>query len=58
MSKFCAVRKVFCNAYKKGLYGRRYQWLIVGMYSKNWWEKGGDDVECSVAPRRAEAVAR
>ncbi|XP_014673701.1 PREDICTED: gamma-aminobutyric acid type B receptor subunit 2-like [Priapulus caudatus] len=29
--------KVFCEAYKAGIYGAHYQWLITGFYSKNWW---------------------
>ncbi len=34
------ARQVFCDAYHKGAYGRKFQWLIVGMYQKEWWKKG------------------
>ena len=30
-------RHIFCDAYRKGVYGNKYQWLIVGMYEENWW---------------------
>ena len=34
-------RHIFCNAFRKGVYGNKYQWLIVGMYDDNWWMKEG-----------------
>jgi hypothetical protein len=30
-------RHIFCDAYRKGVYGNKFQWLIVGMYEENWW---------------------
>lgn len=41
------ARHVFCEAHRLGMYGRKFQWLIVGMYSEKWWEKGQDDLACS-----------
>ncbi|XP_022238713.1 gamma-aminobutyric acid type B receptor subunit 2-like, partial [Limulus polyphemus] len=41
------ARKVFCEAYKTGLYGRKYQWIIVGMYDNEWWKKHLDNLTCS-----------
>ncbi|XP_022255170.1 gamma-aminobutyric acid type B receptor subunit 2-like [Limulus polyphemus] len=38
--------KIFCEAYRVGLYGRKYQWIIVGMYDDYWWEKTGKDTTC------------
>ena len=32
------------QAYKEGLYGSKYVWLIVGWYNEDWWNKR--DVEC------------
>ena len=32
------------QAYKEGLYGSKYVWLIVGWYNEDWWKKR--DVEC------------
>ncbi|CAH3143342.1 unnamed protein product, partial [Porites evermanni] len=32
------------SAYKEGLYGSKYVWLIVGWYNEDWWKKR--DVEC------------
>nr|XP_046912763.1 uncharacterized protein LOC124493702 [Dermatophagoides farinae] len=38
-------RKIFCQAYKEGIYGRRYQWIITGIYEENWWELNDDESE-------------
>lgn len=32
------------QAYKEGLYGSKYVWLIVGWYNEDWWKK--QVVEC------------
>ena len=32
------------QAYKEGLYGSKYVWLIVGWHNEDWWKKR--DVEC------------
>ena len=37
--------RVFCDAYHKKVYGRKYQWLIVGMYSEEWWRV--NDTNCT-----------
>ena len=29
--------------------GKKFQWLIVGMYQKNWWEKGANETSCTAA---------
>ncbi|XP_076305711.1 gamma-aminobutyric acid type B receptor subunit 2-like [Tachypleus tridentatus] len=39
--------KVFCEAYKVGLYGKKYQWIIVGVYDYDWWKKHLDIVTCN-----------
>ena len=33
------ARRIFCEARRMGMFGRRYQWLLVGLYSERWWEK-------------------
>jgi hypothetical protein len=40
---------VFCEAYKKKVYGERFQWLIVGMYEANWWDRDQTNLDCSPA---------
>ncbi|KAJ7375512.1 Gamma-aminobutyric acid type B receptor subunit 2 [Desmophyllum pertusum] len=30
--------EVFCQAYKQGLYGEKYVWLLIGWYRPRWWE--------------------
>ena len=29
--------------------GKKFQWLIVGMYQDRWWEKNVDDTTCTAA---------
>jgi len=31
------ARRIFCEAYRFGLYGRKYQWIIIGTYTRDWW---------------------
>ena len=33
------ARRVFCEAYHLDMYGRSYQWLIMGTYSGDWWNQ-------------------
>ncbi|XP_031551281.1 gamma-aminobutyric acid type B receptor subunit 2-like [Actinia tenebrosa] len=33
------ARQVFCEAYKQGLYGERYVWIIIGWYPEQWWQR-------------------
>ncbi|XP_015919670.3 gamma-aminobutyric acid type B receptor subunit 2 isoform X2 [Parasteatoda tepidariorum] len=40
------ARRIFCEAYKLKMFGRKYQWIIVGMYTERWWEKVSQ-VNCS-----------
>lgn len=40
------ARRVFCEAYRLEMYGRSYQWLIMGTYSLNWWMKN-DTIDCT-----------
>ncbi len=34
------LRNIFCEAFKKNMYGRKFQWLIVGIYPQDWWLEG------------------
>ena len=29
--------------------GKKFQWLIVGMYQDKWWEKNLEDTTCTAA---------
>ncbi|XP_072171308.1 gamma-aminobutyric acid type B receptor subunit 2-like [Diadema setosum] len=45
-----AARAVFCEAYRRGMYGAKYVWLLVGWYSHHWWLVEDDDddaVDCT-----------
>nr|KAG5700492.1 hypothetical protein BaRGS_013979 [Batillaria attramentaria] len=33
------ARRVFCQAYKEKLYGKKYVWLIIGWYPDNWYKQ-------------------
>ncbi|XP_025097922.1 gamma-aminobutyric acid type B receptor subunit 2-like, partial [Pomacea canaliculata] len=41
------ARKVFCEAYKVGLYGSRVVWLLPGWYDAGWWLMADPAVDCS-----------
>ncbi|CAG2164516.1 unnamed protein product [Oppiella nova] len=32
------LHKFEAKAYKEGLYGRRYQWIVSGIYEDKWWQ--------------------
>ena len=40
------ARKIFCEAFRLEMYGRSYQWIIMGSYSTEWWNITTD---CSTA---------
>lgn len=42
------ARRIFCEAYNLGMYGRKYQWIIVSMYQQWWWKIPDQSVSCSV----------
>ena len=46
------ARKVFCEAYKNNLYGKRVVWLIIGWYADNWFEVYDPSVNCTAAELR------
>ncbi|XP_063989101.1 gamma-aminobutyric acid type B receptor subunit 2 [Diachasmimorpha longicaudata] len=31
------ARRIFCEAYKYRMFGRKYQWMIMGTYTEKWW---------------------
>ncbi|XP_050425730.1 gamma-aminobutyric acid type B receptor subunit 2 [Adelges cooleyi] len=33
------ARKIFCEAYRVGMVGGKYQWLIMGTYGPTWWNE-------------------
>uniref|UniRef100_A0A182IJK6 Gamma-aminobutyric acid type B receptor subunit 2 n=1 Tax=Anopheles atroparvus TaxID=41427 RepID=A0A182IJK6_ANOAO len=40
------ARRVFCEAYKLDMFGRSYQWLVMGTYGNEWWTT--NDTDCLV----------
>ncbi|XP_066915175.1 gamma-aminobutyric acid type B receptor subunit 2-like [Clytia hemisphaerica] len=32
------ARRIFCQAYKRGIYGLKYQWLTVSTLKSTWWK--------------------
>ncbi|GLV37062.1 metabotropic GABA-B receptor subtype 2 [Carabus blaptoides fortunei] len=41
------ARKIFCEAYRLEIYGRKYQWLIMGTYNLDWWTLGDPENNCT-----------
>nr|XP_006824239.1 PREDICTED: gamma-aminobutyric acid type B receptor subunit 2-like [Saccoglossus kowalevskii] len=41
------ARRVFCEAYKRGMYGGKYIWILVGWYQSDWW-MADNDTDCTV----------
>lgn len=33
------------QAYREGIYGRRYQWIITGIYNEQWWRLDDGEAE-------------
>uniref|UniRef100_A0A182T5L0 Gamma-aminobutyric acid type B receptor subunit 2 n=1 Tax=Anopheles maculatus TaxID=74869 RepID=A0A182T5L0_9DIPT len=40
------ARRVFCEAFKLDMFGRSYQWLVMGTYGNEWWAE--NDTDCTV----------
>ncbi|XP_031554561.1 gamma-aminobutyric acid type B receptor subunit 1-like isoform X2 [Actinia tenebrosa] len=42
------ARQVFCEAYKLGMYGAKYVWLLLDWYDNHkWWLKNDQQVDCT-----------
>ncbi|XP_022907049.1 gamma-aminobutyric acid type B receptor subunit 2 [Onthophagus taurus] len=41
------AREIFCEAYHLEMYGRRYQWIIMGTYSLGWWKNLPENFNCT-----------
>ncbi|XP_076644578.1 gamma-aminobutyric acid type B receptor subunit 2 [Halictus rubicundus] len=37
------ARRIFCEAYRFGMFGRKYQWVIMGTYAEEWWLRSDGD---------------
>ncbi|KAJ8953710.1 hypothetical protein NQ314_007320 [Rhamnusium bicolor] len=42
------AREVFCEAYKLKMYGRKYQWIVMGTYSYEWWKRLEPEFNCTL----------
>lgn len=42
------ARLIFCEAYKLEMFGRKYQWLIMGTYSDEWWKDVDAETNCTI----------
>ncbi|KAK9299421.1 hypothetical protein QLX08_007581 [Tetragonisca angustula] len=47
------ARRIFCEAHKSGMYGRKYQWVIMGTYAEEWWLRPGGGCD---SPQLVEAL--
>ncbi|XP_045204185.2 gamma-aminobutyric acid type B receptor subunit 1-like [Mercenaria mercenaria] len=41
------ARRVFCQAYKEKLYGKKYVWFIIGWYPNNWYKVDDPSINCT-----------
>ncbi|RWS22284.1 GABA receptor subunit B2-like protein, partial [Leptotrombidium deliense] len=41
------ARYIFCQAYKLGITGRKYQWILAGEYRERWWNKKDASMNCT-----------
>lgn len=41
------ARRVFCQAYKEKLYGKKYVWFIIGWYPNNWYKVVDPSINCT-----------
>ncbi|XP_070188876.1 gamma-aminobutyric acid type B receptor subunit 1-like [Littorina saxatilis] len=48
------AKKVLCEAYKIGLYGRRIVWILNGWYDAGWWKTEDPTIDCT--PQQLEMV--
>lgn len=46
--------RLCCQAFKQGMYGKRYVWIIIGWYDDSWWERDleTEGVSCDVREMR------
>nr|XP_006812189.1 PREDICTED: gamma-aminobutyric acid type B receptor subunit 1-like [Saccoglossus kowalevskii] len=42
------ARLLFCEAYKQGLYGQKYVYLLPGWYTDGWWIVSDHNIDCTV----------
>lgn len=42
------AREIFCEAYKLEMYGKKYQWIVMGTYTTDWWKKFDVDFNCTL----------
>lgn len=47
-----AARRVMCEAYKRGLYGEKYVWFLIGWYEDDWWTDV-TDLDCNYDQMKA-----
>lgn len=46
------ARRVMCEAYKRGLYGEKYVWFLIGWYEDDWWTDV-KDLDCTYEQMKA-----
>lgn len=52
-----AARRVLCEVYKQGLYGKQYVWFFIGWYEDNWFEQNleKESIDCTEEQMRLAA---
>ena len=52
---FKSTFNLYLQAYKQGITGKDYVWMLIGWYNHEWWEKEDEHIDCSPEEMR-EAV--
>lgn len=42
------ARMIFCEAFKLEMFGRKYQWIVMGTYRYEWWKVEEPEMNCTV----------
>ncbi|XP_034235281.1 gamma-aminobutyric acid type B receptor subunit 1 isoform X2 [Thrips palmi] len=52
-----AARRVLCEVFKQGLYGKQYVWFFIGWYEDNWFEQNleRESIDCTAEQMRMAA---
>lgn len=40
--------EIFCEAYHLKMYGRKYQWIVMGTYTFEWWKRLEPEFNCTL----------
>ncbi|XP_022105910.1 gamma-aminobutyric acid type B receptor subunit 1-like isoform X2 [Acanthaster planci] len=42
------ARRVFCEAYRRKMYGAQYVWIVPGWFEAGWWRTPDESITCTL----------